>query len=72
MVKIRLSKVGRKNDPFYRIVAIDESKKNIGKPLSVLGYWYPKKDNKKINKKEIGEWVKNGAQVSDAVKKLLA
>ncbi|MBX4205771.1 30S ribosomal protein S16 [Candidatus Microgenomates bacterium] len=71
MVKIRLAKVGRKKDPFYRIVAIEEGKKNIGKSLEVLGYWYPKKDNKEIDSKKIADWVKKGAQVSPAVQKLI-
>jgi len=71
MVTIRLSRLGKKNDPFYRIVAIEKSKKRSGKALANLGYWHPKKDDLKIDKKEIGKWVKNGAQVSLAVKKLM-
>ena len=71
MVKIRLAKLGRKKDVFYRIIAIDEAKKNIGYALATLGYWYPKKDTKEIDKKAIAAWVAKGAQVSAAVKTLL-
>jgi small subunit ribosomal protein S16 len=71
MVKIRLSRQGKKNDPFYRIVAIDEDKKTTGANLAVLGYWHPKADMKKIDKKAVEAWVKKGAQVTPAVKKLI-
>lgn len=71
MIKIRYARGGVKNDPFYRIVAIDHQRKNTGKPLEVLGYWYPRKDDYKINKKAVQEWIKKGAQISPSVKKLL-
>lgn len=71
MVKIRLSRLGKRNDPFYRIVAIDSQKKREGAFLEVLGYWHPREDKKKIDKKALDKWVENGAQVSAAVKKLL-
>ena len=37
MVKIRLSRTGGKNSPFYRIVAVDERKKSNGRSLELLG-----------------------------------
>lgn len=72
MVKIRLAREGKKNDPFYRVVAIDSQRKTSGKALAILGYWHPREDMKSIEAKLIEEWVKKGAQVSSAVKKLLA
>jgi small subunit ribosomal protein S16 len=71
MIKIRLSKGGVKNDPFYRIVAIEHHRKNTGKSLAVLGYWHPRKNEYKLDKKGIDVWVKNGGQISAAVKKLM-
>ncbi len=71
MVKIRLARIGRKLDPFYRVVAIDENKKVTGKALEVLGYWNPREKKIELDKKAIQAWVKKGAQVSPAVKKLL-
>ena len=71
MVTIRLSRLGKKNDPFYRIVAIEKSRKRAGKALANLGYWHPKKDDLKIKKNEIKKWVENGAQVSKAVLNLM-
>lgn len=70
MVKIRLARLGRKKDPFYRIVAIDEAKKVTGIPLALLGTWNPREKKLDINKEEIKNWLKNGAKLSDTVKKL--
>ena len=53
MIKIRLSRGGAKNNPSYRIIAIEEGRKREGRPLDILGYWYPKKDDFKIDKKKL-------------------
>lgn len=70
MIKIRLARGGVKNDPFYRIVAIDSKRKRSGKPLEILGYWKPSTGEKKVAKKKVNAWVEKGAQVSPAVTKL--
>lgn len=72
MIKIRLKKLGKKGDPFYRIVVTDEKKKITGQSLANLGFWHPNKDIKKIDKKGIKDWVDKGAQVTEAVKKLIS
>lgn len=71
MVKIRLSKVGKKGDITYRIVAIPATQKTTGKNLEILGHWYPKRNEKVINKEAIKKWVSKGAQISPAVEALL-
>lgn len=71
MIRIRLKRKGKTNDPFYRIIAIESEKKRGGEPLEVLGYWHPASKDKKIDKKAIDRWVEKGAQVSAAVEKLL-
>ncbi len=71
MVKIRLTRLGKKNDPFYRIIAIDSQRKRSGKALDIIGYWHPREDIKKIDLKKIDAWVKKGAQISPAVTKLI-
>lgn len=72
MVKVRLMRLGKKNAPFYRVIAIDESKKVGGAPLAILGTYEPKKKIADIDKKAVEAWVKKGAQVSDTVKKLIS
>lgn len=71
MIKIRLARGGEKNNPFYRIVAIEESRKREGKPLDILGYWYPSKDDLKIDRKKVKSWRDKGAKTTAAVDKLL-
>ena len=71
MVKIRLARYGKKNNPYYRVVAVDSSRKNQGKALAVLGHWHPQNDEIKIDKEGIEKWVGNGAHISPAVTKLM-
>lgn len=71
MVIIRLSRFGRKKAPFYRVVALDSTKKTTGKYLEVLGTWNPKKKEIKLEKDKIQAWVAKGASMSATVKKLL-
>ncbi|HEX6977385.1 MAG TPA: 30S ribosomal protein S16 [Patescibacteria group bacterium] len=71
MVKIRLKRLGKKEDPFYRIVAIEEGSKRSGQDLGILGFWHPSDDTKEVDLKEIQKWVSKGAQITPAVKKLM-
>lgn len=70
-VKIRLSRIGRKNAPIYRIVAVDERKKRDGASLEVLGTYNPfTKEFVQFHEDRILAWVAQGAIPTDAVKKL--
>ena len=70
-VKIRLSRVGKKSIPFYRIVAIDSRSSRDGQALEILGTYDPtKKKFEQLHEDRIEAWVKQGAQVSDTVKRL--
>jgi small subunit ribosomal protein S16 len=71
MIKIRLSRGGAKGSPFYRIVAIDESKKRGGKAKDVLGIWYPRKGLTEFSKEKLEGWVSKGAQITKAVRDLI-
>ena len=71
MIAIRLSRFGRKKAPFYRVVAVDSTKKRDGLFSQILGTWNPAKKEIKIEKAKVEAWVKKGAQVSATVKKLL-
>jgi small subunit ribosomal protein S16 len=72
MIKIRLTRKGATNNAFYRIVAIEEGKKNSGKVLEILGFWHPKKGVKSLDKDKVAAWVTKGAQKSKTIEKLLA
>ena len=70
-VKIRLSRIGKKHAPFYRIVAIDARKKRDGASLEILGTYNPLKGELvQFHNDRINDWVAKGAVPSDAVKKL--
>lgn len=71
MIKIRLSRGGVKNKPFYRIVAIKESRKRGGRPLDIIGFWNPQKSDLKIDKEKLNNWIEKGAKATAAVNKLL-
>lgn len=70
-VKIRLARIGKKNAPFARIVAIDSRKKRDGAFLEDLGT-YDVQNSKIVHfhEERINHWIKLGAQPSDTVKKL--
>ncbi len=71
MVKIRLSRLGSKGRPVYRVVAIDNSKKVGGKPLEILGFWNPQDKVVKINKEKLNNWLKKGAKLSPKISLLI-
>ena len=71
MVKIRLSRGGVRNNPFYRVVAVDGRKKAKTAFLEILGTYFPAKKSFKINREKVNAWVKKGAKVSETVEKLL-
>ena len=73
MVKIRLTRAGARNSPYYRIVAIDERRPRDGRPLAFLGTFDPRVNPEKlsIRSDEVESWVKKGAQLSPTVKSLM-
>ncbi len=70
-VKIRLSRIGKKNAPFFRIVAVDSRKKRDGACLEDLGT-YDVLESKvvRIIPESIESWISKGAIVTDAVKRI--
>ena len=73
MIKIRLSRLGRKKRPFYRIVAINSRSPRDGKFLEILGTYDPLQEPSlsNFNKEKIEEWVNKGAQLSNRVQKII-
>jgi len=73
MVKIRLTRLGAKKNPFYRIVVMDNRKARDGQYIEQIGTYEPKSVPAKINiDKDLAEkWLKVGAQPTDTVKTLL-
>lgn len=73
MIKIRLSRTGRKLSPFFTIVATDsKNARDAGKYLAKLGFFNPKAKEPftNLNVDEIKAWVGKGAELSDTVRTL--
>ena len=72
MLKIRLARIGRKNDPSFRVVVTEHTRgPKSGKHLEILGNYNPKSDTVVLEGERINYWISNGAQVSDTVHNLL-
>ena len=70
MVKIRLARVGRKNDPSYRIVVQDVRKAPTAKAIEIIGSYSPKLKQKQIKKDRAEYWLGVGAQPTGTVHNL--
>ena len=73
MVKVRLTRMGAKKAPFYRIVAADSRFPRDGRFLEILGYYDPikKPEVLHVNQERLQHWLSNGAQLTDTVNSLL-
>jgi small subunit ribosomal protein S16 len=73
MVKIRMTRGGRKNRPVYAIVATNSRSPRDGECLEKLGQYDPKAKLalSSVNVDGIKAWIAKGAQVSDTVRTLL-
>ncbi len=73
MLKIRLTRIGRKKRPFYRVVVVDERAKRTGAYIELLGTYNPLTEPKDIKLKQdrIDYWIKNGAQLSDGFLRII-
>lgn len=72
-VKIRLTRLGDKGNPFYRVVATDSRSPRDGKFLEVIGTYNPLVDpaEVKINKELAQSWLDKGATPTPTAKKVL-
>ena len=72
-VRIRLTRLGRKKKPFYRIIVADSECKRDGKFLDVVGTYDPLKDPAAItiNNEKLQEWLGRGALPTVTVKSLI-
>ncbi len=73
MVKIRLTRLGAKKAPFYRVVVSESRNARNGKAIANIGYYNPMTDPAeiKIDVDAAKDWIAKGAQPTETVKKLL-
>jgi small subunit ribosomal protein S16 len=71
MLKIRLKKVGRKNQPFYRLVVMENLARRDGKSVAELGYYDPLKKIINFDKGLLHKYLNAGAYPTDTVRHLI-
>ncbi|NNG06991.1 MAG: 30S ribosomal protein S16 [Desulfobacteraceae bacterium] len=72
-VRIRLTTMGAKKKPFYRLVAANSEAPRDGKFLEILGSYDPMKDPAQVtvHKEKVDYWLKKGARVSGSARAIL-
>ncbi len=72
-VKLRLSRVGGKKKPFYRVVATDSRMPRDGRFIEIVGRYNPRNEPSFIDmdKEKVLKWLAQGAQPTNTVEKLL-
>ncbi len=72
-VKLRLTRVGSKKNPIYRIVAADSRSPRDGKFIEIIGRYNPQHDPSliEVDEEKARKWLSNGAQPSETVGRLL-
>ena len=72
-LKIRLTRLGDKKAPFYRVVVADSRSPRDGKYIDIIGTFNPLTDPAeiKIDAEKANKWLKNGAQPTETAKELL-
>jgi small subunit ribosomal protein S16 len=72
-VRIRLTRLGRKKKPFYRIIVADSENKRDGKFLDILGTYDPLQNPAaiSIDNAKLQEWIGKGALPTTTVKSLI-
>jgi len=72
-VKIRLTRMGAKKKPFYRIVVAESEAPRDGRFIEIVGNYNPLKNPAEINIKEdrVADWISKGAKPTQTVFSLL-
>jgi small subunit ribosomal protein S16 len=73
MLAIRLARFGAKKKPTYRVVVIEKERARNSRSVEVVGHYNPVANPAQVelNRERIEYWMKNGAQPSDTVARLL-
>lgn len=72
MLKIRLTRIGKRNQPEFRMVLVEAKRSAAsGKCIENLGYYNPRKKVKTIEKDRVQYWLSQGVQLSPSVNNML-
>ena len=71
MLKIRLQRIGKKGQAYFRVIVTEHTQKPKGRFLEDLGAYDPHKNTVNAKKERIEYWLSKGAQLSPTVNNLL-
>jgi len=71
MLVIRLQRIGRKNDPAFRLVVTEKQDRPQSRGIELLGSYHPKTKETRLSNERILYWLSKGAKVSDTAHNLL-
>ncbi|HYW20186.1 MAG TPA: 30S ribosomal protein S16 [Nodularia sp. (in: cyanobacteria)] len=71
MIKLRLKRFGKKREPSYRIIAINNLARRDGRPLEELGFYNPRTDEVRLDVPGIVKRLQQGAQPTETVRSIL-
>lgn len=72
-VKLKLTRMGSKKHPFYRVVAANDETRRDGRPLEFLGFYNPMVEpaEVKLEGEKVKKWLALGAEPTDTVRALI-
>jgi small subunit ribosomal protein S16 len=72
-VKLRLTRIGGRKNPIWRVVVADERAKRDGRVIETVGHYNAQTNPStiRLDEERIRDWLSRGAQPSDPVRKLL-
>lgn len=74
-VSIRLQRIGKPHQSYYRMVVIEKTRGPHGKPLEVIGSYNPRggkiKEKLQVDSERVDWWIKKGAQPTETVVSLM-
>ena len=72
-VRLRLTRIGGKKDPVWRVVVADQRSKRDGRVIEIVGHYNAQTNPStiKVDEERVREWLSRGAQPTDTVRKLL-
>ena len=71
MLKLRLTRIGRKKQPVYRLVIMEHATRRDGRPIELVGYYNPLTKESKFHVEKIQKWLSYGVQPTETVYQLL-
>lgn len=71
MLTLRLSRIGKRKQPSFRLICVEKQKDPWGTHVEILGTMNPRSKEQSFNAERIKYWLSVGAQPSDTVRNLL-